>query len=367
LDLVPRGVQTGHVSASSILATAITCWVIVAGCGQAAATLPPALEDPGNGSPPVGGAGSNASPDAGSSTPTTGGAVVVLASGVATPTSIALGPSNVYWTDGAGSVWSVPRGGGSATQITSGQGNLVSLAVNAGLGSLYWVNAGDGMMGGGSVVAYDVSSATATPLVSNLVGPSGIAEDGQYVYWTDQSPTQAGVEVAQVPVGGGPDLELGTVTGELAAQGLAIDSENAYFASSQAGGGGSIATVPLAGGGFPDTLWETTAGAPTAVALGASALYWLISSPPPQGAVWGVTLPGGKPLALASGLDSPKQLAVDTSLAYWTSPASGEVLAVSLGGGTPTVMASGLSAPTAIAVDDAIYVTTSSTIVRIPK
>jgi hypothetical protein len=187
------------------------------------------------------------------------------------------------------------------------------------------------------------------------------------VYWTDQSPSQAGVEVAQVPIGGGPDLELGTVTGELAAEGLAIDSENAYFASAQAGGGGYIATVPLAGGGYPDTLWDTTAGAPTAVVLGASALYWVVSSPPPQGAVWGVTLPGGKPTALASGLDSPSQLAVDTEAAYWTSPASGEVLAVPLGGGTPTVVAGGLGAPSAIAVDDAIYVATSSSIVRIAK
>ena len=127
-----------------------------------------------------------------------------------------------------------------------------------------------------------------------------------------------------------------------------------------------IATVPLAGG-TPDTLWESAAGQPSGVVLGSAALYWLISSPAPQGAIWGVTLPGGKPAALVTGLNSPHQLAVDATNLYWTTPGEGQVSVTPLAGGTPLTLASGLSSPGAIAVDDAVYVATASSIVRVPK
>jgi hypothetical protein len=285
---------------------------------------------------------------------------------VATPTAIALGSASVYWTDGSGGVWAVPRGGGSATSVATAQLAPVAIAVNTSLGTPYWANAGNGAKGGGSIVSVDPSTNTTMTLTTGLVGPYGIAADSQFVYWTDQSTAQPGVDVAQVPVGGGPALEVGSVTGDLVAGGLAIDGASAYFASALSGGGGSVATVPLAGG-VPETLWETTAGRPTSVVLGASALYWLVASPPPQGAVWGVSLPGGKPAALASGLSNPGQLAVDANNAYWTSPAQGEVLSVPLAGGTPVAIATGLSSPSAILVDDAVYVTTASTVVRIAK
>jgi hypothetical protein len=323
------------------------------------------LQDPGNGTPPPHGGTGVSTQDSGAPAPD-GGFVTVLASGVASPTAIALGASSVYWTDGSGGVWAVPRGGGSKTSVATAQVAPVAIAVNPALGTPYWANAGNGAKGGGSIVTLDPSTSIVTTLTTGLVGPYGIAADSQFVYWTDESTTQPGVDVAQVPLGGGPALEVGSVTGDLSAGGLAIDGASAYFASSLLGGGGSVGAVPLAGG-VPDTLWETTAGRPTTVVLGASALYWLVSSPPPQGAVWGVSLPGGKPAALASNLSSPGQLAVDANDAYWTSPATGEVLSVPLAGGTPVAVATGLSSPSAIAVDDAIYVTTANSVVRIAK
>jgi hypothetical protein len=344
------------------------CLVLTVGVAfacQSAPTNPPALQNPGNGSPIPHGTNSPPPTEAGAPA-ADGGLVTILASGVATPTAVALGPANVYWTDNAGGVWSVPRAGGSKTSLATGQMAPVAITVNATLGAVYWANAGNGAMGGGSIVGFDLSSSMATTLASGLVGPYAVASDSAFVYWTDQSSAQPGVDVTQVPVGGGPSLEIGTVIGDLAAGGLAIDPDNAYFASSLSGGGGSVATVPLAGG-TPETLWESTAGRPTGVLVANSALYWLVSSAAPQGAVWAVALPGGKPTALASGLNSPAQLAVDASNAYWTSPNDGTVVGVALGGGTPATISTGLTAPLGIAVDDAIYVTTADSVIRITK
>ncbi len=339
--------------------------LFLTGC-QSPPTHPPALGDPGNGGPPPNGGtqandgGAGATLLDGATTPT------VLASGLAAPTALALGPSDVFWTDAAGGVWSVPRAGGTKASIATAQVAPVNIVANAALGTLYWANSGNGAMGGGSIVGFALGTGTSTTLAANLVQPYGLAYDSQFVYWTDVSTVQPGVEVAQVPTAGGAALEIGEGTGDLSPGGLAIDTANAYFASSLAGGGGSIATVPLAGG-TPDTLWESAAGQPSGVVLGSAALYWLISSPAPQGAIWGVTLPGGKPAALVTGLNSPRQLAVDATNLYWTNPGEGLVSATPLAGGTPLTLASGLSSPGAIAVDDAVYVATASSIVRVPK
>jgi hypothetical protein len=58
---------------------------------------------------------------------------------------------------------------------------------------------------------------------------------------------------------------------------------------------------------------------------------------------------GAMPATLASGLDTPSDIAVDTSSIYWTEDDSpSRISRMSLGGGTPNVMASGLDSPTAL-------------------
>ena len=80
-----------------------------------------------------------------------------------------------------------------------------------------------------------------------------------------------------------------------------------------------------------------------------------------------MTVPSGKPAALASGIDHPQDVASDGASAYFTVPSLGQVYAVPLGGGSATALASGLSSPGAIAVGDAVYVGTADAIVRLAK
>lgn len=317
-----------------------------AACKEGPSELPPLLAQ----------GGSNV--DAGADVWTPGpdaGTVVVLASGVATPTSIALDASNVYWTDNAGAVWSVPRGGGPTTLITTGQASPLGIVVN---GNGYWL-AGNSATSEGSVVAFDFTSGLATSIASGLAGSYGLVASPSYVFWTARNASSTGVSLQELALGSdaGVPVELATVTGGGSAGGLAVDADFAYFAVSMTGGGGAVAKVPLTGGP-PATVWTTPTGEPTDLVLGAGAIYWLVPAATPLGEVWSAPS-GGTPAVLAAGLNGPGHLAVDGTNAYWTSPGEGEIDSIPLvPGGNAAVLAGALATPMALVVDDALYFTT---------
>jgi len=200
-------------------------------------------------------------------------------------------------------------------------------------------------------------------LVSGLVNPYNVAAAPSFVFWTAQNAAGTGVGLDEVQVDGGAPLQLGLVSGAVAAGGLAIDAQTAYVAVSTPGGGGAIESVPLAGGPTA-TVWATSAGAPTDIALGAGAVYWLVPAASPLGAVWSEA-GSGPPAPLVSGLDSPAHLAVDAANAYWTSPGDGAIYWMPLAGGTPVVLASNLVTPLALVVDDAVYFTTIDGVIKL--
>jgi hypothetical protein len=294
-----------------------------------------------------------AGPDAGS--------VSVLAAGIATPSSIALDSSHVYWTDRVGAVWSVPRAGGATTLLTTGQAQPLGLVVD---GNGYWLS-GNGTKAGGSVVTFSFATGLATTLVSGQGGSYAVAAAPARVFWTAQSPTGTAVDIDEVQADGGAPAQLASVTGAIAGGGLAIDVDTAYFAVSLQGGSGAIASVPLAGGP-PVTVWTSAAGKPSDVVLGPGAVYWLVPTATPLGAIWTVSA-GGTPSPLVAGLDAPGHLAVDDANAYWTSPGEGQIFAVPLTGGAPVSLAGNLATPLALAVDDAIYFTTIDSVLKLTK
>jgi hypothetical protein len=292
--------------------------------------------------------------------PADAGVVSVLAAGVATPTSIALDAVNVYWTDRVGGVWSVPRTGGATSLLTVGQASAVGLVVD---GNGYWL--ASGAKGGGSVVSYSFASGTASTLVTGVAGFYGVAASPAEVFWTAESATGPGVELDEVQVDGGALETLAMVPGAVGGGGLALDVDAAYFAVSLPNGGGSIVRAPLSGGP-PVTVWSTVSGSPSDVALGAGAVYWLIPTAMPFGAVWSVSSAAAA-APLIDGLDSPGHLAVDDANAYWTSPGEGQIVSIPLTGGAPVVLAGNLESPLALVVDDAIYFTTVDGVLRLSK
>jgi hypothetical protein len=121
--------------------------------------------------------------------PKTGGDVVVLASGYA-PLSIAVGATNVYWTDSgsdgySGCVFSVPIDGGAVTWIGAGQ-NPSGIAVDS--TSVYWTTVGSAAQcqTDGTVMKAGLDGSDPVTLAAGEYGPVALVVDDSSVYWLNQ-------------------------------------------------------------------------------------------------------------------------------------------------------------------------------------
>jgi sugar lactone lactonase YvrE len=160
--------------------------------------------------------------------PIAGGAATVVASGLKTPGGLALQGGNLYFTDAAGDLLTVPASGGAVTTLLAGPGlppntevadysppiatdaSNVYFAVcpfeAAGAPTLYRVPLGNG--------------GPPTALASSC--PTGLAVDGDSVYWT------AGTTVNAVPIAGGTTRVVAAGTQAISA-GPALDAANVYW------------------------------------------------------------------------------------------------------------------------------------------
>ncbi len=171
-----------------------------------------------------------------------GGQTVTLATvnTAAGAAGVAVDAVNVYWTNlDYGTVEAVPIGGGSATTLASGLTFPILITLDA---QNVYVPCGDGTIhaipkaGGDGGVGSVIVSGQGTD------GISGIAVDGQHVYWSTNA---ADGGIFEAPLGGGSPTQL--VGSQNQAGSLAIDTSHVYWVTSQ-NPGGIVAMAPITGG-----------------------------------------------------------------------------------------------------------------------
>ncbi|WP_248342237.1 IPT/TIG domain-containing protein [Anaeromyxobacter paludicola] len=238
-----------------------------------------------------------------------GGAATTLATGLTNPQAIAIDATSVYFAENSlsGTLQKVPLAGGSATTLASGLAQVTAIAVDA--ASVYWVE----YQPAGALKKVSIGGGSVTTLASGLDWPVGVAVDGSAVYWTESSGA-----VKKTGLNGGTVTLLATGTG---AGLLALDATSVYFPSNY-----GVASVRKTGG-IASLLASGQPNMAYGVAVDGSNVYWVeqaTMSSIQDGAVKKVPLAGGAVVTvttLASGLASPKCIAVDAANVYWTEAA----------------------------------------------
>jgi hypothetical protein len=102
-----------------------------------------------------------------------------------------------------------------------------------------------------------------TVLASGQAGPSSLASDGAFLYWTNRS----GGQVMRMPLAGGTPEQR--ASGQNQPQGIALSATHVYWANR---GGQSVMKAPLAGG--EPTSVATGQSEPEDVAIAGGSVFW---------------------------------------------------------------------------------------------
>ena len=242
------------------------------------------------------------------------------------PFGIALDSSNVYFTTAncgspAGAPLSSTIAGvykvalNSGPTITLASDGYLTWGVIVDSDNVYWQG---GASGANYIKKVLINNGTVTTIATNPdIGPYGIAVDETAVYWlsTGYTGTYA------VPGAVWKQLKSeSTATTIAVEQGLSvrymmIESSDVYFASSEytgTGYNGSIRKVSKNGGQV--TILASNIDNPSGIALDSTNIYWTAS----YGGVIQTTLKsGGAVTTLASGRTMPGSVAVDSTSVYW--------------------------------------------------
>jgi Ca2+-binding RTX toxin-like protein len=234
----------------------------------------------------------------------------------------------VYWTilSVDGTIGRAPLGGTGPNQtfITTAGNSPFDLAVGGGF--IYWslIPQTNPQVPGSIARASSLHGEAPNPnFISPLNTPGAIAIDDTYIYWTDavvEQPTNVFATIGRARLDGTSSPDLTWLKDDTANEywsGVAVDGQYVYWSNSDAG---LIGRANLNGSGPPTAVTEnyiSGATRPSAVAVDAAHIYWANFPPPPQsGSIGSANLNGSnvqqKLIAVSGDLVVPPGgLAVD--------------------------------------------------------
>jgi hypothetical protein len=238
--------------------------------------------------------------------PTSGGAVTTLVSGLKAPWGIAVDATTLYYADanifGGGfqaTLGSVPIAGGPNTVLVTSLegGRFVALAD----GNIYWdsgnyVNSTDHA----EIEFVSKSGGTATALIPGTAAINGIVAAGDTLFYVDDFGVWA------ISLAGGSPRSVATGGG----YSLALDETYAYYLST-----GSILRVPLAGG--PVVTLASGLNTPQAIAVDSTDVYVAVEYGINESYIAKVSKSGGPVVTLVGGQQDTTAIAVDEASVYW--------------------------------------------------
>lgn len=265
------------------------------------------------------------------------------------PTSITVRRGTLYWTDAAGSIWTMPTTGGTPRQLSDQRAPDFAFKV---------VAAGDAILASSRKDLLRVGADVAKLGVRGLVEyPEEIVADEAAVYVTMFKKSQ----IMRVPAGGGTAQQIGDLPRGV----LALHGDTLYAASYATG---VLVAMPKAGG-KPRTIAKGLVR-PTALAADATHAYVYSEK---ERALKAIELATGTAKVIAKDLVNSDELVADGAWLYtrsWDKGTTGSVVRIAKDGSSQTAIGTDLAAPYNIAVDDeAIYVTArdAAQIVRFDK
>ena len=265
------------------------------------------------------------------------------------PTSIAIRGAELFWTDSAGSIWTMSSTGGTPRQLSDQRSPDFAFKL---------VAAGDTVIGSTRKDLLRVAETVTKLNIRGLVEyPEEIVADEAFVYVTMFKKSQ----IMRIPVGGGTAQQIGDLPRGV----LAVHGDTVYAASYSTG---VIVAIPKAGG-KPRTIAK---GLVRPTALAADDTHAFVYSEK-EHTLKSIELASGAATVIAKNLVNSDELIADGPWLYtrsWDKGTVGSLVRVAKDGSSQTQLATDLAAPYNIAFDaDAIYVTArdGAQIVRFEK
>jgi hypothetical protein len=233
---------------------------------------------------------------------------LVLSSGFIPPGRLAIDANNAYWTNGDGTIRSVPLAGGTTTTLATGLSQPMGIAVDA--QNVYAASEQDGRI----VSAPLSGAATLTVLAQVQPNPYALAIDATNVYWSNVA-TGAGNGSIMACAKAGCSQTPTTLASGIHVQepfGLTVSGGNVYWTSFNYGG--EINRVPTTGGMF--TNFSSGLGYPYELAITGSVTVAILYGQ--GGSIAMVPSGGGMATSLVGGQSFPTEGTTDGTSAYWT-------------------------------------------------